>query len=132
MIGATSDLSLHEICGESFGLQINWNIPRMFPQNRLHLIVSTNQVPLDVERCAEFMEAAGIEPASENVQSENLHACQVPICYAPTFRTCEAKSGHEPVKFRLASPGQQFETILPEVSSFNQPTGELIKNVAGY
>ena len=25
------------------------------------------------------MEAAGIEPASENVQQKSLHACQVPI-----------------------------------------------------
>ena len=74
------------------------------------------------------MEAAGIEPASENDRSENLHACQVPICYALAFRTCEAKPGHEPVGFRFASPGQQVEAILPEVTFFNQPTGELIKN----
>jgi hypothetical protein len=78
------------------------------------------------------MEAAGIEPASENDQSENLHACQVPICYALAFRTCEAKPEHEPVGVRFASPGQQVEAILPEVSFFNPPTGERIKNVAGY
>jgi hypothetical protein len=78
------------------------------------------------------VEAAGIEPASENDQLENLHACQVPICYVPAFRTCEAKPGHEPVKFRFASPGQQVEAILPKVTFFNQPTVELIKNVAGY
>ena len=78
------------------------------------------------------MEAAGIEPASENVRSENLHACQVPICYVPAFRTCEAKPGHEPVKFRLSSPGQQVEAILSKVSSFNPSTGERVKNVAGY
>ena len=31
----------------------------------------------------EQMEAAGIEPASENDRSERLHACQIPICYVP-------------------------------------------------
>ena len=78
------------------------------------------------------MEAAGIEPASENDRSERLHACQIPICYVPALGTCEAKPGHEPVKFRLSSPGQQIEAILPKVSFFNSPTGERIKNVAGY
>ena len=29
------------------------------------------------------MEAAGIEPASENVQQESLHTYQVPFCLAP-------------------------------------------------
>jgi hypothetical protein len=65
------------------------------------------------------MEAAGIEPASENVRSENLHTCQVPICYVPALGTCEAKPEHEPVKFRLASPGQQIEAIPSKVTPFN-------------
>jgi hypothetical protein len=37
---------------------------------------------------------------------------------------------HQPIVFRLAPPGQQFEAILQEVTPFNQPTGELVKDVA--
>ena len=37
-----------------------------------------------------------------------------------------------PLSFAFASPGQQLEAILPEVSFFNSPTGERIKDVAGY
>src|SRR5262249_16173446 len=36
------------------------------------------------------MEAAGIEPASENVPQESLHTYQVPICLAPLPKeTCK-------------------------------------------
>jgi len=36
------------------------------------------------------MEAAGIEPASENVPQESLHTCQVPVCLVPLPKgTCK-------------------------------------------
>ena len=36
------------------------------------------------------MEAAGIEPASENVPQESLHTCQVAICLVPRPKaTCK-------------------------------------------
>ena len=74
------------------------------------------------------MEAAGIEPASENDPSENLHACQVPIFLCPGLRSLQGKPGHEPIGFRPPPPGQPREAILSEVTSFNRPTGEPVKN----
>ena len=78
------------------------------------------------------MEAAGIEPASENVPSENLHTCQVPIWSYPGLKEPASQPGHQPIKFRPSPPGQQFGAILPEVTPFNRPTGEPVKDVAGY
>jgi hypothetical protein len=62
------------------------------------------------------MEAAGIEPASENVPSENLHTCQVPIWSYPGLKEPASQPGHQPVGFRFASPGQQVEAIPPKVT----------------
>ena len=44
------------------------------------------------------------------------------------LRNPRAKPEHEPVEFRLAPPGQQFEAILSKVTPFNYPTGELVKD----
>jgi len=77
------------------------------------------------------MEAAGIEPASENVPRESLHTCQVPIVWYATLKEPASWVEHEPVEIRLAQPGQRLEAILHKVTPFNQPTGELVKDVAG-
>jgi len=46
------------------------------------------------------MEAAGIEPASENVPQKSLHTCQVPILsHAPTWRNLQASRGTSPLSF---------------------------------
>ena len=68
---------------------------------------------------AVMMEAAGIEPASENVPSENLHTCPVPNLSYPRLKEPASQRGHQPIKFRLAWPGQSVEAILPEVTPFN-------------
>jgi hypothetical protein len=41
------------------------------------------------------------------------------------------RSEHQPVKFYSPPPGQPRQAILQKVTPFNQPTGELIKDVAG-
>ena len=47
-----------------------------------------------------MMEAAGIEPASENVPQESLHTCQVPICFVPRPKgTCKPDRGTSPLSF---------------------------------
>ena len=74
------------------------------------------------------MEAAGIEPASKNVPLENLHTCQVPICYVPALGTCKQSRNTSPLIFVHRPPGQQSKTIPSKVTPFNQPTGELIKD----
>ena len=76
------------------------------------------------------MEAAGIEPASENVPQESLHTCQIPVCLVLQPKESASQMEHQPVVFRLALPGQRFETILQKVTPFNQPTGELVKDVS--
>jgi len=66
------------------------------------------------------MEAAGIEPASENVPQESLHTCQVPILSrAPCLKEPASQQGHQPIEFRLALPGQWVEAILQKVTFFN-------------
>jgi len=40
--------------------------------------------------------------------------------------------GHQPVEFRPFPPGQPVGAILQKVTPFNQPTGELIKDVSRY
>ena len=52
------------------------------------------------------------------------------FCRAPTRKNLQPWPGHQPVEFCLSSPGQQFEAILQKVTPFNQPTGELTKDVA--
>src|SRR5262245_65556373 len=74
------------------------------------------------------MEAAGIEPASENVPSENLHTCQVPILSYSDLKEPAIQSEHQPVEFRPLPPGQQQGVIQSKVTLFNQTTGELIKD----
>jgi len=65
------------------------------------------------------MEAAGIEPASENVPQESLHTCQVAICLVPRPKATCKLAGAQAVEFRLSPPGQQFEAILQKVTPFN-------------
>ena len=45
-------------------------------------VIHTTKIPSerDDSEGIKVMEAAGIEPASENVPRESLHTCQVPIC----------------------------------------------------
>ena len=76
------------------------------------------------------MEAAGIEPASENVPSENLHTCQVPIWSYPGLKEPASQPGHQPIEFRLLPAGHPLKAILQKVTPFDQPTGEPIKDVA--
>ena len=78
------------------------------------------------------VEAAGIEPASENVPSENLHTCQVPIWSYPGLKEPASQPGHQPVVFRPSPPGQPFGAILPKVTPSGRPTGEPAQDVAGY
>ena len=78
------------------------------------------------------VEAAGIEPASENVPSENLHTCQVPIWSYPGLKEPASQPGHQPIRFRPSPPGQQLGAILPEVTPSGRPTGEPAQDVAGY
>jgi len=52
------------------------------------------------------------------------------FCRARDLKEPATWSGHQPIEFRLAPPGQQFEAILQKMTPFNQPTGELIKDVA--
>jgi hypothetical protein len=78
------------------------------------------------------VEAAGIEPASENVPLENLHTCQVPIWSYPGLKEPASQPGHQPIRFRPSPPGQQLGAILSKVTPFNGPTGEPVKDVAGY
>ena len=79
------------------------------------------------------MEAAGIEPASENVPYESLHTCQVPILSRDRgLKEPTSQPDHQPVEFCPAPPGQPCGTILQKVTLFNQPTGELVKNVSRY
>ena len=59
-----------------------------------------------------MMEAAGIEPASENVPQESLHTCQVPFFSCPDLKKPASWPEHQPIEFRLALPGQRFEAIL--------------------
>jgi len=65
------------------------------------------------------MEAAGIEPASENVPLENLHTCQVPIWSYPGLKEPASQPGHQPIRYRPSPPGQQFGAILSKVTPFN-------------
>ena len=66
------------------------------------------------------MEAAGIEPASENVPQESLHTCQAPVLSrAPGLKEPASEPGHQPVEFRLLLPGQRLEAILQKVTPFN-------------
>jgi hypothetical protein len=51
------------------------------------------------------VEAAGIEPASENDPSEILHACQVPIWSYPGLKEPASQPGHPPIRFRLLAAG---------------------------
>lgn len=77
------------------------------------------------------MEAAGIEPASENVPQESLHTCQVPVLSrAPGLKEPASEPEHQPVEFRPALPGQPCGAILHKVTPFNWPTGELVKDVS--
>jgi len=46
-----------------------------------------------------LMEAAGIEPASENVQQESLHTYQVPIYLTSDAREPATSPERQPVKF---------------------------------
>ena len=39
---------------------------------------------------------------------------------------------HQPIEFHPPPPGQPQQAILQKVTPFNQPTGELTKDVAGY
>ena len=65
------------------------------------------------------MEAAGIEPASENVPRESLHTCQVPLVSGPDLKEPASWPEHKPVGVHLAPPGQPFEAILHKVTPFN-------------
>ncbi len=76
------------------------------------------------------MEAAGIEPASENVPQESLHTYQVPFFSCPDLKEPASWPGHQPIGFRLAPLGRQFEAILHKVTPFNSPTGERVKDVS--
>jgi len=78
------------------------------------------------------MEAAGIEPASENVPLETLHTCQVPIWSYPGLKEPASQPGHQPIEYRPSPPGQQLGAILSKVTPFNGSTGEPVKDVAGY
>jgi hypothetical protein len=79
---------------------------------------------------AVVMEAAGIEPASENVPQESLHTYPVLFFSCPVLKKPASWPEHQPIKFRLAPPGRQFEAILHKVTPFNRPTGESVKDVA--
>ena len=79
-----------------------------------------------------LVEAAGIEPASENVPLENLHTCQVPIWSYPGLKEPASQPGHQPIEYRPSPPGQQLGAILSKVTPFNGSTGEPVKDVAGY
>ncbi len=65
------------------------------------------------------MEAAGIEPASENVPQESLHTCQVPFFSCPDLKKPASWPEHQPIEFRPAPPGQLCGTILQKVTPFN-------------
>ena len=65
------------------------------------------------------MEAAGIEPASENVPQESLHTCQIPVCVVLQPSESASKLEHQPVEFRPFPPGQPVGAILQKVTSFN-------------
>ena len=66
------------------------------------------------------MEAAGIEPASENVPYESLHTCPVPVLsHARSLKEPASQPGHQPVEFCPEQPGQRLEAILQKVTPFN-------------
>ena len=63
-----------------------------------------------------LMEAAGIEPASENVQQESLHTCQVPNYLTLGAREPATSPKRQPVSFHSSTLGQYLEAILHKVS----------------
>ena len=78
-----------------------------------------------------LVEAAGIEPASENVPQKSLHTCQIPILSrALCLKEPASQQEHQPVEFSPARPGQSRGTILQKVTPFHRPTGESVKDVS--
>jgi len=65
------------------------------------------------------MEAAGIEPASENVPQRVYILVRLRFVSYPDLKQPASWPGHKPVEFRLSPPGQQFEAILQKVTPFN-------------
>src|SRR5262245_24606769 len=76
------------------------------------------------------MEAAGIEPASENVPRKSLHTCQVLIfVVSRPKRTCNLAEtpAHRVSPF---AGGPRARAILQKMTPFSRPTGEPTKDVA--
>ena len=69
------------------------------------------------------MEAAGIEPASENVQQESLHTYQVPIGLTPGAGEPATPPDASPIDFAPNQPGRPSEAILQLSSLSETPTG---------
>ena len=65
------------------------------------------------------MEAAGIEPASENVPQKSLHTCQVPFLSWLGLKEPATRPKHQPVEFRPLPAGHPLGTILQKVTPFN-------------
>ena len=105
----------------------------MFLQNRQSVRVSPKSAAENSKsgKIRQIMEAAGIEPASENVPQESLHTCQIPILSrALCLKESASQQEHQPVEFGPARPGQSCGTILQKVTPFDRPTGESAKDVS--